>query len=70
LNSIQRVFDRALKEGAKVLGEMVVKDQFYGDRTGTLTDPFGHKWTIMTHLEDMSYTEMQRHSDAMLSKNN
>jgi PhnB protein len=70
VEDVDAVFDRALKEGAKVLGEMVVKDQFYGDRTGTLTDPFGHKWTIMTHLVDLSYTEMQRLSDEMFLKNN
>jgi PhnB protein len=37
-----------------------VKDQFYGDRSGTLTDPFGHSWTIATHVEDVSSEEMDR----------
>jgi PhnB protein len=37
-----------------------VQDQFYGDRTGTLVDPFGHKWTIATHKEDVSPEEMQK----------
>ncbi|MGA2406320.1 MAG: VOC family protein [Bacteroidales bacterium] len=70
VENVDAVFARALQEGAKVMGEMAVKDQFYGDRTGTLTDPFGHKWTIMTHLEDVSYTEMQRRTDEMFQKIN
>ena len=37
-----------------------LKDQFYGDRSGTLNDPFGHQWTISTHKEDVSPEEMQR----------
>jgi PhnB protein len=37
-----------------------VSDQFYGDRSGTLTDPFGHVWTIATHVEDVSSEEMER----------
>ena len=37
-----------------------LKDQFYGDRSGTVTDPFGHIWTIATHKEDVSPDEMQR----------
>ena len=44
---------------------MDVKDQFYGDRAGSLTDPFGHNWTVMTHIENVSYDEMQKRSDAM-----
>jgi PhnB protein len=50
VEDVDAVFARALKEGAKVLGNMEVKDQFYGDRIGSLTDPFGHKWSIMTHI--------------------
>jgi PhnB protein len=52
------LFQRAVKAGASV--EQEVKDQFYGDRSGTLKDPFGHRWTIATHKEDMSVDEMQR----------
>lgn len=63
-----KVFARALKAGAKVIGDMVVKDQYHGDRTGSLTDPFGHKWTIMTHIEDVSFKELQKRTDAMFSK--
>lgn len=51
-------FDRAITSGGKV--ERPVADQFYGDRAGTLIDPFGHKWTIATHKEDVPPEEMQR----------
>ena len=47
VEDVDAVFAQALKEGAKVKGEMEVKDQFYGDRSGNLTDPFGHNWAIM-----------------------
>jgi PhnB protein len=46
----------AVAAGAKVLRP--VKDQFYGDRSGTFLDPFGYKWTIATHVEDVSPEEM------------
>ena len=67
VEDVDKVFDRALKEGAKVLGDMVVKDQFHGDRSGSLTDPFGHKWSIMTHIEDISFEELQKRTDAMFA---
>ena len=54
------VFKRALAEGAAETRP--VQDQFYGDRSGTLTDPFGHSWTIATHKEDLSPEELQRRS--------
>jgi PhnB protein len=54
-------FDRAVKAGATV--ERPVEDQFYGDRSGTLIDPFGHRWTISTHVEDLSEEELQRRMD-------
>ena len=52
------VFNRALQAGATQTQPL--KDQFYGDRSGSLTDPFGHQWTIATHKEDLSDEEMQR----------
>jgi PhnB protein len=51
-------FDRAVAAGATVVRP--VADQFYGDRTGTVKDPFGHQWTISTHVEDVSREEMDR----------
>lgn len=53
---------RALAAGATELRP--VKDQFYGDRTGSLTDPFGHVWHIATHKEDLSAAEMQKRAQA------
>ena len=69
VEDVDAVFARAVKEGAQVTGEMEVKDQFYGDRAESLTDPFGHKWTIMTHTRDVSFEEMQQQMDAMSSVN-
>ncbi len=65
VEDVDAVFAKALQAGATVTGEMVVKDQFYGDRTGGITDPFGHKWSIMTHIEDVSFEEMQKRMNAM-----
>jgi PhnB protein len=49
--------------GAKILRP--VADQFYGDRTATLEDPFGHLWSLATHVEDVSPEEIQRRFAAM-----
>jgi PhnB protein len=59
-------FNRAVSAGAKSLRP--VQDQFYGDRSGTLTDPFGHQWTISTHKEDVSPEEMERRMKNMGAK--
>lgn len=56
-------FARTIAEGATV--ERPVTDQFYGDRAGTLIDPFGHRWTIATHIEDVSDDELKRRLAAM-----
>lgn len=70
VEDVDAVFAKALQAGAKVTGEMVVKDQFYGDRTGGITDPFGHQWSIMTHIEDVSFEEMQKRMSAMFQTTN
>jgi len=62
---VDKVVDRAVKAGAKL--ERPVSDQFYGDRNGTIHDPFGHVWTIATHKEDVSPEEMQRRAASMAS---
>ena len=67
VKDVDAVFARAIQEGAKVIGDMEVKDQFYGDRTGSLVDPFGHKWSIMTHKEDVPFDELQKRMNAMMS---
>jgi PhnB protein len=55
---VDAVFARAIAAGAE--NQRPVDDQFYGDRSGTLVDPFGHVWTLATHKRDMSPEEMQR----------
>jgi PhnB protein len=55
---VDAAFARALAAGAKAVRP--VQDQFYGDRSGTLEDPFGHQWTLATHVEDVSPEEMER----------
>jgi PhnB protein len=55
---VDAAFARAVAAGAKAVRP--VQDQFYGDRSGTLEDPFGHQWTLATHVEDVSPEEMER----------
>jgi PhnB protein len=64
LENVDAVFERAVRAGAKV--QRAVADQFYGDRSGTLEDPFGHVWTVATHVEDVSPEEMQRRAEAAM----
>ena len=59
-------FRRAIDAGATEVRP--VADQFYGDRSGTLKDPFGHQWTLSTHVEDVSEAEAQRRMEAAFSK--
>jgi len=66
LDGVDAAFDRAVKAGAQV--EMPVMDQFWGDRYGKLTDPFGHKWSIGTHIRDLSQEEMKQGMDEALAK--
>ena len=53
---VDKVVDRAVAEGARLVKP--VQDQFYGDRSGFIQDPFGHFWGIATHVEDVSPQEM------------
>jgi PhnB protein len=66
LDGVDAAFDRAVKAGAQV--EMPVMDQFWGDRYGKLKDPFGHKWSIATHVKDLSEDEMRRGMDEAFAK--
>jgi PhnB protein len=61
VDGVDAAFDRAVKAGAEV--EMPVMDQFWGDRYGKLKDPFGHKWSIATHMKDLSMDEMKQGMD-------
>jgi PhnB protein len=59
--NVDAAFQRALDAGATV--KRPVQDQFYGDRTGTFADPFGHVWTLATHIEDVSPDELRRRAE-------
>jgi PhnB protein len=58
VEDVDAVFERALQAGAKVLRPL--EDQLYGDRSGQFEDPFGHRWSVATHVEDVSPEEMAR----------
>ena len=60
---VDKVFNGAIAAGAET--RKPVADQFYGDRSGTLVDPFGHVWTIATHIKDVSPEEMHQAMEAM-----
>lgn len=63
---IDATFKRSLGAGAKEL--RAVQDQFYGDRSGTLEDPFGHCWTVSTHTEDVPPDEMSRRAEQAMKQ--
>lgn len=65
VRDVDRSFAQAIAAGGKVKNP--VKDQFYGDRSGTLTDPFGLMWTIATHKEDVSVSDMQHRMEKMMA---
>jgi PhnB protein len=58
VEDVDSVYKQALDAGATEVKPL--QDQFYGDRSGTLTDPFGHVWTVATHKEDVTPEEMNR----------
>jgi len=62
VEDVDSIFQRAVAAGATV--KEAVQDKFYGDRGGTLIDPFGHIWHIATHKEDVSLEEMERRARA------
>ena len=64
VKDVDRVFKQAIAAGGTE--KRPVADQFYGDRTGTLTDPFGHVWSIATHVEDVSPEEIDRRFAKMM----
>jgi uncharacterized glyoxalase superfamily protein PhnB len=59
-------FNRAVDAGAQV--KMPLADQFWGDRYGIVTDPYGHQWSIATHKEDLSPAEMQKRQDEAMAQ--
>jgi PhnB protein len=62
LADVDTVFNRAVEAGATV--KEPLQDKFYGDRIGTVVDPFGHRWHLATHQEDVSMEEMERRAKA------
>ena len=66
LDDVDSAFKHAIDAGATE--ERALQDQFYGDRTGTLRDPYGHRWTLGTHVEDVSDEEMKRRMDEASAK--
>jgi peroxiredoxin Q/BCP len=62
VDDVDAIFKRAIAVGGKELKPL--QDQFYGDRSGTLTDPFGHVWTVATHKEDVTPEEMDKRAAA------
>jgi PhnB protein len=63
LPDVDRVIRQAVVEGAKILKP--VEDQFYGDRSGFIQDPFGHFWSVATHVEDVSPKELEERMKKM-----
>jgi PhnB protein len=64
VEDVDKVAAAAAAAGAKLVRP--VANQFYGDRSGTLIDPFGHRWLIATHVEDVSPDEMKRRYAEMM----
>jgi PhnB protein len=61
VDDVDAAFERAIKAGASVM--QPVENQFWGDRMGTLIDPFGHRWMLGTHVEDVDEDEMRRRGE-------
>jgi PhnB protein len=66
VEDVDSAFKKATDAGAKMV--QPVEDKFYGDRMGTLADPFGHEWSLGTHIEDVSPDEMQKRSQQAMAQ--
>ena len=66
VEDVDSAFDRAVKAGATT--EMPVTDMFWGDRYGQIEDPFGHRWSIATHIRDVAPADMQKAMQSMCSQ--
>lgn len=64
VTDVDEVFARAVAEGAKAIS--AIEDEFYGDRSGKLVDPFGHVWNIATRKEELSAEEVTKRYDALI----
>jgi PhnB protein len=66
LEGVERAFVKAVEAGAKVV--MPVADMFWGDRAGTLQDPFGYSWTLATHVKDLTPQEISQGAAAFFAE--
>ena len=66
VDDVDKIYNQAIAAGGKEVKPL--QDQFYGDRSGTLTDPFGHIWTVATHTEDVAPEEIEKRLAAMAAK--
>jgi PhnB protein len=66
VKDVDSIFNQAISEGAIELKS--VRDQFYGDRSGYLRDPFGHLWSIATHMKDLSPDELRKAGEAFFEE--
>ena len=66
VEDVDKTIKKAVKAGAKII--IPAADQFYGDRSGRIRDPFGHVWIISTHIEDVSPQEMNKRFTEMMKK--
>jgi len=64
VENVDEMVPKAIDAGAEV--QRPLQDQFYGDRSATLEDPFGHVWTVATHIEDVPPEEIDRRMEEML----
>lgn len=65
VEDVDDVFERAVKNGATAVSKP--EDHFYGDRVATIDDPYGHRWNLATHIEDVTPDEMDRRVAEMMS---
>jgi PhnB protein len=64
VEDVDKIVERAVAAGAKIMKP--VQDQFYGDRSGFIQDPFGHLWGVATHKEDVSPQEMKERMEKLM----
>lgn len=64
VQDVDATFARAIERGAQVVRP--IEDQSYGDRSGQFLDPWGHRWSVATHIEDVAPDEMERRAKAMM----
>jgi PhnB protein len=66
VDNVDDVVDRAVGKGATLL--QPIENRFYGDRSGQIVDPWGHKWSVATHVEDVPPDEMERRAAEFMSE--